>query len=242
MFREYLDIVLKTLEEVCTSQAQSMERAAKLMARTLCEDGLIYLFGCGHSHMLAEEGFYRAGGLGAVCAMLPVEFMLQEGAIKSSALERMECLAPQVYQRYEMTAKDTLVIFSTSGINGMPVEMARLAKAEGIPVIGVCSGAYGKEMPRHSLGLRLADVCEPVIDNCAPYGDAAYPIRNTEDQMGPLSTISGAYILNCLLARAAELAGDAGVKAEIYQSGNVTGGHEKNQAMIARYRGRIRAL
>ena len=242
MFNEYLHTVVETLEKICVTQSKAMERAAELLAGTLDRDGLIYLFGCGHSHMLAEEGFYRAGGLGAVCAVLPAEFMLHEGAVKSSTLERMECLAREVLNRYPMTERDSLVVFSTSGVNGMPVETARLARAGGVKVVGVSSGAYREDAPRHSLGLRLGDVCDVHIDNLTPHGDAGYTLKGVEARMGPISMLCGAYILNCLLARAAELAHGGGATPAVYRSGNVEGGREANQAVIKRYRSRIRAL
>lgn len=242
MYREYLNAVVEALEGVCATQEEAMEQAARRMSHTLAKDGLIYLFGCGHSHMLAEEGFYRAGGLGAVCAMLPAEFMLHEGAVKSSGLERRGELAPEVLARYPLGDKDTLIVFSTSGVNGMPVEMARLGRETGAFVIGVSSGAYGGDPSRHPRGLRLSQACHIHIDNRAPHGDAAYALEGMAGKMGPLSTFTGAYILNCLLARGAELAASAGVEPAVYHSGNVPGGRERNQAVIQRYRHRIRAL
>lgn len=242
MYRAYLNRISQALEGVCATQGEALERAARRVGHTLHKDGLIYLFGCGHSHMLAEEGFYRAGGLGAVCPILPAELMLHEGAVKSSDLERRAELAPEVLARYPLTPADTLVVFSTSGINGMPVEIARLGRETGASVIGVSSGAYEGDPSRHPQGLRLSQACDIHIDNHAPHGDAAYDLQGMQGKMGPLSTISGAYILNCLLARGAELAALAGAEPAVYHSGNVPGGRERNQAVIRRYRQRIRAL
>lgn len=242
MFREYLDTIVTQLEAVCRTQTDAMEAAAEVLADSLRADGLIYLFGCGHSHMLAEEGFYRAGGLGAVCPILQSEFMLHEGAVKSSALERRSDLAADVLDRYPISEEDTLIVFSTSGVNGMPVEVARLARLRGARVIGVSSGAYARDESRHPLGLHLAEVCEIFIDNGSPHGDASYSLSCSDDKMAPVSTIAGAYILNCLLARAAELAIEASSQVAIYRSGNVAGGLEQNEGIIRRYRKRMRPL
>lgn len=242
MFQEYLHAITRTLEKICTDQGPAMEQAAAFVGKTLSEDGLIYLFGCGHSHMLAEEGFYRAGGLGAVSAMLPAEFMLHEGAVKSSALERRADLAEDVMARYPLAPCDTLIVFSTSDINGMPVEMARLGKARGARVIAVSSSAYHSDCSRHPDGLKLHQVCDVWIDNCAPHGDAMLAVSGLEGKMGPVSTAAGAYILHCILARGAEICIESGSIPAHYISGNVEGGREKNQGIIQRYRHRIRAL
>lgn len=242
MYREYLDTIENLLETVLSTQHDALEKGAQMLSDVLAADGLIYLFGCGHSHMLAEEGFYRAGGLGAVYPVLQSDLMLHEGAVKSSALERRSELAQEVFLRYPMSERDALIVFSNSGINGFPVEMARLATAGGVKTIGVSSSAYQNDASRHPQGLHLADACLISIDTGAPHGDASYRIGQTPYCMGPVSTIISAYILNCLLARAAELAIERGAAPAIYVSGNIEGGREMNEAVIARYRHRIRSM
>ena len=242
MYREYLDTLNRLLENVADTQHDALEQGAAMLSDTLAADGLIYLFGCGHSHMLAEEGFYRAGGLGAVYPVLQSDMMLHEGAVKSSALERRSELAQEVFLRYPMTPKDTLIVFSNSGVNGFPVEMARLATQKGVKTIAVSSSAYREDVSRHPDGLHLAQACLHSIDTGAPHGDASYAIAGTAYKMAPVSTIVSAYILNCLLARAAEMAIARGADPAIYVSGNVEGGREKNEAVIARYRHRIRSM
>jgi len=242
MYRTYLDTIENTLETLLDARSGALEQGAQMPSDVLIDDGLIYLFGCGHSHMLAEEGFYRAGGLGAVCPVLQSDLMLHEGAVKSSALERRSDLAQEVFLRYPMTQKDALIVFSNSGINGLPVEMARLATQRGVKTIGVCSFAYHGDKPRHPDGLHLSDAVNLAIDTGAPHGDASYPLAGTVFKMGPVSTIVSAFILNSLLARAAEMAIEKGNAPAIYVSGNIEGGREMNEAVIGRYRHRIRCM
>lgn len=242
MYREYLDTIENLLETVLSAQQEALERGAQMLCDVLLDDGLIYLFGCGHSHMLAEEGFYRAGGLGAIHPVLQSDLMLHEGAVKSSALERRSELAAEVIARYPMSGRDALIVFSNSGINGFPVEMARLATEKGVKTIGVSSSAYRDDASRHPLGLHLSQACVHAIDTGAPHGDASYTLANSALRMGPVSTIVSAYILNCLLARAAEMAIEKGGAPAVYVSGNVAGGRETNEAVIERYRHRIRFM
>ncbi|MBR5288309.1 MAG: SIS domain-containing protein [Clostridia bacterium] len=242
MYREYLDTIERLLENLIKTQHDALETGARMIGETLESDGLIYLFGCGHSHMLAEEGFYRAGGLGAVYPVLQSDLMLHEGAVKSSALERRSELAQEVLARYPMSEKDTLIVFSNSGINGFPVEMARLATSRGVKTIAVSSSAYDEDASRHPEGLHLAQACAHAIDTGAPHGDASYTLTGTPFKMAPVSTIVSAFILNSLLARAAELAIENGKTPAIYVSGNIEGGREMNEAVIARYRHRIRSM
>ena len=242
MYKTYLKTIETLLENVVENQWDALEKGAEMLCDTLCSDGLIYLFGCGHSHIMAEEGFYRAGGLGAVYPVLQSDLMLHEGAVKSSSLERKSELAAEVIARYPMNENDTLIVFSNSGINGLPVEMARLAREKGVKTIGVCSSAYWQEASRHPMGLHLFEAAQHVIDTGAPHGDATYPLCGSQAAMGPASTIVSCYILNCLLARAAEMAIARGGNPAVYVSGNIEGGREINEAVIARYRHRVRSM
>ena len=242
MYRAYLDTIEGLLEGLLAREHDTLERAAAMLSDTLLGDGLIYIFGCGHSHMLAEEGFYRAGGLGAVYPVLQSDLMLHEGAVKSSSLERRSELAQEVIERYPMGKGDALLVFSNSGINGMPVEMARLATARGVATIGVSSGAYREDASRHPMGLHLSDAVVCSINTGAPHGDASYQLAGSEAAMGPVSTIVSAFILNSLLARAAEMTIARGGDPAIYVSGNIVNGREINEAVIARYRHRIRSM
>jgi len=242
MYQAYLDVIKSLLDRLACEQKEIMEQASQALGNTLQQDGIIYLFGCGHSHMLAEEGFYRAGGLGAVCPILQSDLMLHEGAVKSSALERRAELAQEVLLRYPMTKKDSLIVFSTSGINGLPVEMARLAMERGVNTVGVSSSAYWQSPSRHPMGLHLHQACHFAIDTGAPHGDACYSLQGMEGSMGPVSTILGAYILNCLLARAAEWSAAQGTAPAVYFSGTGEGGRAKNEEALQRYRHRIRSM
>ena len=242
MYKEYLNTLKNLLDNILDTQHEALEKGAQMISEVLKNDGLIYLFGCGHSHMMAEEGFYRAGGLGAVYPVLQSDLMLHEGAVKSSSLERKNELVADVFARYPMTANDVLIVFSNSGINGFPVEMARLATEHGVKTIGVSSSAYRDDLSRHPDGLHLPDACLHAIDTGAPHGDATYVLNGSQLQMGPVSTVLSVYILNCMLGRAAELAIEQGAEPAVYVSGNVAGGREMNEAIIQRYRHRIRSM
>ena len=58
------------LARLADEQAEPLTAAGSAVARTLTRDGLVHIFGSGHSHMLALEAFYRAGGLAAVDPLL----------------------------------------------------------------------------------------------------------------------------------------------------------------------------
>lgn len=66
MFDLYFNKLQELLSTVEQSEKETITRAAEAIAECIQKDGLIYVFGCGHSHMLAEELFYRAGGLAPI--------------------------------------------------------------------------------------------------------------------------------------------------------------------------------
>ena len=85
--REYLEGITAILRRIEDEEANAMARAAELVADVICRDGLVHVFGCGHSHLAALDTFYRAGGLACVSPVLDADLMLHDGAAKSSRME-----------------------------------------------------------------------------------------------------------------------------------------------------------
>lgn len=242
LYQDYFKQVEKVLSGVMETQNERIEKAAQIVADSLAKDGMLYVFGCGHSHIIGEDLFYRAGGTAPVCAMLDGDLMLHEGAVKSSHYERMSGLAKPIFDRYGLTEKDTLLVVSTSGINPVPIEMAMCAKEKGIPVIAIVSMAYEKDVSRHPSGKKLHDIADIVLDNGVCHGDAAVTVGDSEMKVGPISTISSCMIAQSIVVQADEILYQQGITPPVYVSGNVPGGMEKNQALICRYMPRIKHL
>ncbi len=242
LYRDYWKQVGGVIDYVMDTQAQKIEQAARMVADSLKKDGMLYVFGCGHSHMIGEDLFYRAGGTAAVCAMLDSDLMLHTGAAKSSVYEKMPGLAAPVFARYGITDRDVLLVVSTSGINSVPVEMAMCAKEQGIPVIAIVSEAYREDASRHPSGKKLRDVADLVLDNGVCHGDAAVEIAGSDMRVGPISTISSCLIAQSIVVQADEFMYQEGVRPPVYVSGNVPGGMEKNRDLINRYMPRNKHL
>lgn len=236
---DYLREAAERVGTLLSGQEPAFEAAAAAMVRCVEQDGLIYLFGTGHSHMLAEEGHYRAGGLACVVPILSTATMLHEGALAGSALERTSGLASIVLSRYEIGANDAVVVFSNSGVNAVPVEAAQEARSRGATVVAVTSEAYSRQAANGRI--RLADVADVVIDNRGPPGDALAAVGNGL-RAGPISTVIGAAILNALLVEVAGRLIDNGQDAPVYLSANMPGAAERNRALAERYRVRNRHL
>lgn len=231
---QYLNEIVNALNRIETEEAQKLAQAAQMVADTICNDGLIYTFGCGHSHLPGLDAFYRAGGLANVSPMLDTDLMLHNGAAKSSRMEKMSGIAAEVFRRYTLTEKDMLFVFSASGKNQVPVEMAQAAAQAGIRTVGISSSAY------YEKGGKLHEFVDVAIDCKVPYGDACIPVG--EVAMGGLSTATNCFILNSCLIEGAKLALAAGKKPPIYLSGNIEGGRDHNVILEEMYLGRVKHL
>lgn len=231
---EYLKKITDNLSRIESEEAEGLSRAVRLVADVIKGEGLIYVFGCGHSHLPGLDAFYRAGGLANVSPILDTDLMLHNGAAKSSRMEKMSGIAPEVFRRYCLTNKDMLFIFSASGKNSVPVEMAECARATGVPTVGVSSSSY------YERGGRLHTVVDIPIDCKVPYGDAAIAVGDV--MMGGLSTSAACFILNYCLIEGAKLALSEGTVPPVYISGNIEGGREHNVVLEELYLGRVKHL
>lgn len=236
---KYYGELLGIQRMVLEKESDKLQIVAKKMVETLRDGKMIHIFGCGHSHMLVEEAFYRAGGLANVNPIFDEAIMLHDGAVKSSVMERDEEYGKLIFERQLIQPGDILFIYSTSGVNGCPIEMARCGKKTGAIVVVVNSGNYGGEASRHSSGKKLADFSDYAIDNCVPYGDAI--VENGAEKIGPCSTAICAMIWNMLICQMAEEGKALGYLPDYFVSGNITGGKEKNDNIIKKYRQAIRA-
>lgn len=238
--KQYMNAVLEKLGVILESQENVIEQAVEAVQKTVQEGGLVYLFGTGHSHLLCEEGHYRAGGLAPVCPILSSALMLHEGAVTSTQLERTSGLGPTLLSRYQLTSQDILIIFSNSGVNAVPVETAIAAKALGLTVIAVVSVDYAAQVQPGPTGKRLMDVADIVIDNQGLPGDALVELADEGLRAGPLSTIAGAFILNAILTEVSfRMAQDKSLSPlPIYISANMPGAASHNAALVESYRTR----
>lgn len=239
---QYADQLIGIITHLRDTQREQILAAARLAADTICHDGIVYVFGSGHSHLLAEEGFYRAGGLACVAPILNEPLMLHESAVRSSSLEKTQGLASSVLAEYDFGPQDLLIVISNSGVNAVPVELAVEAGKKDVKVIGISSGECSNIPPRNKYGLHLSEAVDISIDNAVPYGDACLQPEGLETKMTPVSTVAGTYILHSILSEAVQLAVDAGASVPIYTSANIPGGKEKNQSLIDRYAPRIKCL
>lgn len=234
----YFDAIRDILEQIVSTQGAAIDAAASAVVRTIEADGLVYLFGTGHSHMMAEEGHYRAGGLGAVCPILSSGLMLHESAAASTAIERTPGVGPAVLSRYQLTPDDTLFIFSNSGVNAAPVETALAAKALGVTLVAVASLDYAKATPAKVDGRKLTDIADIVIDNKGVPGDSLVQVGESGLRTGPASTVTGAFILNAVLTEAIWRLAASGRTPPIYISANMSGAMDHNEALVNRFRSR----
>lgn len=234
--QSYLEAVQALQTRVIAEQQETMAAVAARMAETIAADGRLFVFGTGHSHLLAEEAFYRAGGLAPVVPILSPMLMLHADPERGSRLERSEGLATPLLDWYQPQAGEMLFIFSNSGVNRLPVEMALEAKARGLTVVAVISRAYARQAPLSTLGKRLDEVADLVLDNGGAPGDGLLSLNGSGWRVGPTSTIVGALIWNALVAETAARLRAQELEVPVFASLNMEGAAEHNAALLEKWR------
>jgi uncharacterized phosphosugar-binding protein len=233
----YFQAIQDLQRRMIAEQHETLERVAAEMAETIRSGGRIFLFGTGHSHLLVEEGFYRAGGLAAVTPIFDPALMLHEDAQLSGRLERTPGLAEPLLERYNPQPGEMLFVFSNSGVNQMPVEMALAGRRRGLAVVAVVSRAYAAVAPLAPAGVRLAEAADYVIDNGGEPGDALTRVEGFRWRVGPSSTVITALIWNGLVAETAQRLAASGMKdLPVFASLNLEGAEAHNQALLEKQR------
>lgn len=239
---EYFEKAIAEIARAKETQWEAIGEAALLIADSIAQGGLLHVFGCGHSQILAEEIFYRAGGLVPINAMLEPALSLRE-ATKSTFFERLSGFAKAILDSYQTSPGEAIIIVSASGRNAVPIEMAMVAKERGLKVIALTSLAYSQGVDsRHPSGKKLYQLADLVLDTNAIPGDAALEVPGAPYKVGPTSAVVGIAILWALMVEVVDALVERGVKPPVWLAGNVPGGDEVMVGYLREYRHRIKHL
>lgn len=231
-------VVRDQLEELWRHQRGGVEQAGAWLAEVLRQERWLFTFGTGHSHLLALEPFYRAGGLARVKPILADDLMLHRSASASTLAEREPGRAERLLDWHGVGRGDLLLVASNSGRNVVPVEMALGARARGARVIALTNRRHAAQhASRHPSGWKLADVVDLVLDNAGVAGDAAVEVAGPAGRFhaGPTSTLTGAFLVHAVVLSGMEQALAAGWRPEVFESSNAHG-DAHNETLLARYR------
>lgn len=241
-YKRYREVVFEKLQRAFR-QEKEISLAAKWIANSIIKNGWIYTSGTGHSHMLAEEIFYRAGGFARVIPILDPDLMLHKDASGSTEVERREGYAKELFKPYSLTPNDVFIISSNSGRNSVSIEMAQIAQENGAKVIVITNYAHSKSVDsRHSSGLKLFQVSDIFLDTFGEIGDASINLDGLHTNVGATSTVVGAALINGIMVQAAAIALENGVVPEVFNSSNANGGEAHNESLISKYKADINFL
>lgn len=237
-FAEIRNLISHTEE----TQMASIKRAAELIADSVAKDRLVYLFGAGHSSLLAQECFVRAGGLMNMQAVLDPGLDFHAGSRRQGGFERLPGYAKHVIRDYDIQPGDVVIVISNSGRNPVPVQGALEAKARGATVVALTSLAHSQSVSSNDpSGKRLFQVADLVLDNGCPAGDAIVRVEGMLPPVGPSSTVMGALILNAIVVEVAQNLVSRGITPLVALSGNLEGSREYNESVLGAARERLGA-
>lgn len=249
---EWLNNAKEIMNNIESTQIENIKKAAEMMADSIEVERWVHTFGCGHATLPVEEMYPRIGGFVGFHPMieLPLTFFThitgEMGIHQFLFLERAEGFGNEIMKSYDFDKRDTMWLFSHSGINQVNIDIALRAKEIGMKVVTVSSAeGYKHVKTRHSSGKKLIDISDVVIDSNIPAQDASVTLKNHQDKIGPVSTISFVTIVWMVVCTVAEILADRGVKLYIHPSHNVPGettAHERLDAALDMYKKRAKVL
>ncbi len=220
---------LELLNQLRSENEETIRAAARAISGALNSGGRLRGFGCGHSGLISQDSYYRAGGLREYQHIFcpPVE-LAQDPVAQSSVEEKRGGWIEEHLDGLDWQQTDTLIVISTSGVNAVPVDAALFAKKQGALVVAITSRSASSALPpRHASGRRLCDVADYVLDNLSPLGDVLVP-QGDGEAMGSASTAAGTLLLQALMVAIQQESQKMGSPRRTYVSGNVPGGMRKN--------------
>ena len=235
--RLYLTFAKELLDRVSNDQSMEISKAVKLFSDALVAGKMIHTFGTGHSHLLAEEIFYRAGGLAAIYPILDERIMLHQEVVTNSQNERLPGLAEDLLENHLISKGDVVVVISNSGGNQVTIDLVKLAQSAGATVIALTSINHAtSNSARSNSAEKIHQLADLVLDNSGVVGDAAVRIAGSKMAVGPTSTVIGGAILQSIVVGAVAQLLKLGIEPEIFLSSNLAGGDANNAVIFDKYR------
>ncbi len=239
--RDYIGIVTETIARAYEEQTDKLKAAADTIAAAIERKRNVFVFGCSHAGIVAEEVFYRTGGLAVINPIFFPAMMLNTRPVTmTSALERTPGVGRIILDSNHVGAGDVLILHSVSGRNTVPVEMALTAAERGVTTVCITNLKYSRSVTsRHPDGKRLFEVCDIVIDNMGDVGDAAVTIDGLPEKIGPTSTTVGTALINAVVIDAVNRMIADGIVPPVLMSANLDGGDEHNARIFEEYKDNI---
>lgn len=239
---DYFNKIQNLLKIVEKEDKTNIEKATDLVVKANMNKNSIYVFGASHAGILAQELYYRAGGMITINAIFGREVMLDRQPITfTSNMERLDGYGTQIGKTINFKPNDILILHSVSGRNPVIIDLALYARKKGVKIIGLTNLKYSQSVTsRHPSGKRLFELSDVVLDNHGDIGDASCDIQNTQQKVGPTSTVIGATILNEIVVEASRrLVSEYHLDAPVFYSANLDGGDAKNQKLVNEYQDMI---
>ena len=244
---DWLSATRRVLDDIEGSQLPTIQRAAEIMADSIGAERWVHTFGCGHATIPVEEMYPRIGGFVGFHPMveLPLTFFThitgEMGIHQFLFLERAEGYGEAIMKSYTFDKRDTMWIFSHTGINTVNIDVALRAKELGMRVVATGSAAEAGES-RHASAKTLFEIADVVIDTCVSAGDSSVSVKNHFDKVGPVSTMAFVTVVWMTITAVAQILTERGVKLFIHPSHNIPGdttARERLDAALAEYKRRI---
>jgi len=238
--QDWLDAAREVLDRVAL-QAEAIEAASRVCADAIAGDGLVHLFGTGHSRIPVEEMFPRYGSYPGFhpIAELSMTFHTQvvaNGQRQAMFIERVSGLAEQILANFTLGPPDALMVFSASGRSAVPIELSIGARERGLKVIAVTSVEQSLSQPAtHHTGTRLLDHADVVLDLGTPPADAMVSIPGMDVPVGPGSTVANVAFVNAVKVRTAELLVERDAMLPVITSEAVVGAERSKQLFDGAY-------
>jgi uncharacterized phosphosugar-binding protein len=239
----------EVLRRIAETQAGAIEKASSWCADAIAADGLVHLFGTGHSRIPVEEMFPRYGSYPGFNPMVELSMTFHTQVVGSNGqrqamfIERVPGLADVILSNFAFGPKDVMIVFSAGGRSAVPVEMARGARRLGLRVIAVTSVEQSmSDEPDPAVGSRLLDEAELVIDLCTPHADALVAIEGLDVPVGPGSTVAAVAIVNSIKVRTAQLLVARGAMPSVMSRASVVGADRSRDLFDRAYREHARRI
>ena len=141
----YFEEAINKLKNSVEASKEEIVEVSEYIADIMLNDGIIQLFGVNHDRALPMELGFRAGGL-VQYHQINIDNAILRGAVNDEYENEEELLnshglAEKLWSLYTIDKRDAIFIYVVNDVYNVTLELAKLAKEKGHPIILVTSKA-----------------------------------------------------------------------------------------------------
>lgn len=239
LLKDYFETTNNIVKRSFELSQDDINELAVKVSEDMIKDGVIQLFGVGHDLALSMELGFRAGGLVQYHIMdmrdLPLRGVISTEETLAEDYLKRDDLAEKLMAMYNVEANDAFLLYVSTEVHQVTLDLAKLAKANGHNVY-LITNKSAVEATNIKNAQELFAIVDHIIDLHIAYPDQIFSLDNL--QVSQVSNLVANMFAQSLTMEIYKYMKSKNYEPAVLWSMNIEGADQHNKNLTSKYDGR----